>query len=417
MMKKIITIAALALILPVIALADFDIAKWKNYKEVTDIKPGLNRFVIDDELFSGTRNDLRDLRIIDNENKEVPYKLMTSSATREQKKIYPKHLNNSYDEDGNTSVILDFGENSQGVNRLKINTSNTNFQRNVTLEGSDNSKGDWNTITDKAYIYDYTDKRGGLATQKTEITFSNTIFRYLKLTVRSGSDRFYIGSVNAYDYISEKSKEYIKTPDFTKKRDRLAKTSIVFIDLGTTGVPTKKIQLSITDKNFKRGVGIYSSYDNDKWHSIGSDYVFRYNTDKFKGENLFLNFRETNERYLKLVIYNNDNEELAIDNVKTFSLFREIVFASEVGKEYKVYYDNNSARFPVYDLDSYFHYLDLDKVNDSVLSEEKDNKSFLLPVVREVVEPRSEAIPYLMSVGLVVAALMLLFLVYRFFQK
>lgn len=418
MIKKTILLVTLFALLPAIALADFNIAKWQKYKQVEDVQTGLNRFAIDDELFAGTRSDLRDLRLIDSSNKEVPYKLLMSKSRNERRKFSPKVLNNSYNESGDTSLILDFGENNQGVSNLLINTPNQNFQRSVEVYGSESAKENWNLLTDKAYIYDYTDKRGGLATQKTEISFTNSIFRYLMVVVKSdGGERFVVNSVNAYDYISERSKEYVRQPVFKQKRDRVKKTSDIFVDLEVSGIPTRKIELAVADSNFRRGVEIYSSYDNNKWHLVGSDYIFRYNTDKFRGENLSLNFSETDERYLKIVIYNNDNEELDITNLKSFSLYREVVFEADSSKNYRVYYANREARFPVYDIDNYFAYFDLDKVKDVSLGSEMENTAFVLPARNSSKEPASEVVPYLMSVGLLAAAIMLLFLVYNFFQK
>lgn len=414
-MRKVFLFFLIAL-MPYICLADFNKDKWRYQKEInTQGSGGLFSFVIDNEIFANTQRDLRDLRIVDGSYSETPYKLITSKSSDKVSTFYPKMINNSYVDNQSSSVILDFGENNTGVNRLKINTTSKNFQRNVKISGS-NDSSKWNILADNLYIYDYTDSRGGVKNQNTTLNFPEIIYRYLKIEIDSiGKDPVKISSVEGYKYLKEIAREVEIFPKY--RTQNLGDLTNIFVDLGVRGLPSNKIKLTIDDKNFNRGVTIYSSYDNDNWGRLDYGYIFKYNTARFAGENLILNFSETNNRYIKIVIDNKDDKPLNVNNVKTFSVYREVVFQAEVGKEYSVYYGNSESRHPEYDLEKYFNYLDLNITKTVNISEQKNNTDFVKKATIEKIVPKSEKIKNLMSASLVVASLLLLFLVFKFFQK
>jgi len=417
MTRRIILVLSLVFIFPLICLADFDLTKWEYYKEIENSSSGLVKITVDDELFAGTKSDLSDLRIIDEKNEEVPYKTAISKSKSETKKYYPKILNNSYSEGNYSMVILDFSDTNSEVNRLTINTNSKNFQRNVIVYGG-NDNENWNVIKNDAYIYDYTDSRGGFSSKNTTINFPSSIFRFIKLEViDDGGGDIEIYSVSAEKNETEKIKEQKKDVAFTKKENTNEKATEIYIDREFRGVPVSKILLSVGSKNFNRSVSVYSSLDNKNWKILGSSYVFRYKTPKFNGENLNLSFSETEDQYLKIVIRNNDDKALDVTGIKTFSIFREVIFEADNGVKYRVYYGNKKAGFSKYDFEKYLQYYDLDSAKEVSLSTQFDNPQFL-PTEKEVVrDPKSEKIPYLMSGGLIVASLLLLFLVYKFFQK
>ncbi|RLC37299.1 hypothetical protein DRH27_03970 [Candidatus Falkowbacteria bacterium] len=414
-MKKLLIIIFLFLF-PVFVYANFDLTKWQYNKNINEKSDGLVRFTIDDEIFSNTERGLQDLRIIDSDNSEIPFKLMHSKVNEQQSAYYPRMINNSYLPGQFSSVILDFGENPPTVNRLTINTSSNNFQRNVNIYGSDDPKGDFSILKEKAYIYDYTDIKGSFKSQNTIINFPDSIFRYIKIEVLDDNNtQVNINSVNGYKYTKTQIKELIRTPAYTVKENQTDKFTEIYIDLGLSGLPTNKIQFSVSDKNFNRGVSVFSSLDNNNWRHLGNNYIFRYNTAKFTGDNLSLDFSETNDRYLKIIIRNKDNNTLKIDGVNTFSIYREVIFQISQDKDYKVYYGNQKARFPEYDIESYFQYLDLESAKDVTLSKQNINPEYVPEAEPEL--PITERIPYLMPGFLILISLVLLFFVFKFFQK
>lgn len=412
-MKKIFIFIFL-FIIPVVCLADFSLEKWPFYKDIEIVKIGLNSFSIDDEIFKNTQKDLRDLRIIDSQNIEVPYKLLKSDIKFETKKFSPKMLNKSYTPKENSSVVLDFGENNQGINFLEIKTSSENFQTSVNVYGSD-SVGDWRVLANDIYIYDYTDRKGNMFSKRTILNFPESIYRYLKIEIIDNIGiPVKIDSVVGKMIKKENAKEFQKDVLFTKKRDK--NNTEIMIDLGQEGIPHSKIVMGVGDKNFNRSLAVFASFNQKKWRRVSSEYIFRYNTVKFNGENLILDFPEINEQYIKLVIYNNDNAQLDINKIIVYSIYREIVFEAKESLEYKVYYGNKDARWSVYDLDKYFHYLNLGNIKQINVSIEKNNPLFK-KYIKPQVDPKSEKIKNLMSISMILSSIVLIILLIQFFKN
>lgn len=423
-MKK--SIILILILFPLFCSADFENFKWRYYKDIEASAGGLSRFVIDDELFANTESDLRDLRIIDNDSEEVPFELVVSRPKMLYENIVPEILNNSSKPAEGTTVILDFSGNNQGVNSLFLKTKDINFRRNVAIFGSDSPKGEWSLIKEGIYIYDYTDDRGGLKAQSTDVDFPESIFRYLKLIVSDDSNNpLKIDSVSGIRAINEPEKQFERTPllEVVPGKDSTGNFTEAVLDLGQNGIPTDRLDLTVADDNFNRGVFVFSSRNRKDWTPVGQSYIFRYQTPKFRGENLALDIQETADRYLKIRINNGDDKALAIKKANTYSVFREVAFNAESGKKYKAYFGNPHARFPEYDLNKYFDFLETEKAPVLSLSAKKNNDSYYAPDKWGIKAPpapkenKNAGSSFLMTSGLILAILLLSLLVYRFFRK
>ncbi len=173
-MKKIIIF--LLFLLPIYCFADFDARRWEFFKDLSPVSGKLAKFFIDDEIFSQAKKDLSDLRVISEDGQEIPFKVITGSFEQRYASYPVKILNSSYQPGFFSMAILDLGEEEKIINNLTLETTAENFQRNVTLYGSDDMKT-WNVLVDNAYIYDYTDKKGNLKAQNTTIRFPDNVFR------------------------------------------------------------------------------------------------------------------------------------------------------------------------------------------------------------------------------------------------
>ncbi len=410
MFKKIF-ILFIILFFPYFCWAKFNLPAWRYYKDI-EVKPGWNMVKIDDEVFANSSRGLRDLRVINNHYEEVPYKIVVSQDKDEFKTYRPKMLNNSYLPGKYSSVVLDLGANPEPVNRLRINTVSENFQRNVMIYGSDDMKS-WQIIKDDAYIYDYTDKRGHFHAQNTVVDFPESIFRYLKLEIADRENNpVKINSVNINYCKKEPAREVKKKPKFSVRNKPEGKTEI-YVDLGSGGLPVKKIKLFINNDNFNRPVELLASFSKRDWRTIGNYYIFRYNTNRWQGQNLSLDFSESNERYFKIIIFNKDDKPLKISELEFFAVCKEIVFSAEKDEAYRLYYGNPQADFPEYDLEKYFSYLDLSDAYRAKLSAQQENQKFQPEFKKKT--SRSEQISNLLEYGIIVASILLLFLLYRFF--
>ncbi len=420
-MKKIIEKISLAVILFLVfvftASADFSFEKWQYEKELKTPAGGLAEVTIDNEIFAKASLGLADVRIVDEKNQETPYKLVTPKGSLSETEYTPKLINNSVAEGKYASVILDLGAGGLLTNSLTIQTASSNFQRNVTIYGSDNQT-DWQTLKAGGYIYDYTDEKAKVKTQNTTVAFNESNFRFLKLEVAEVDRKpILINSVGVKRYLQEELREFKLSPSFEVAQVEKEKTTRLIVDLGQSGIPTSRLVLEAGGENFNRSLLVYASNDKNStaWRQVGSGYLFRYDTPKFKGENSSVKISETTERYLKVVIDNQDNAPLNFAKITALATYRDLVFQAQAGSSYRLFYGNPGAKAPQYDLEKYFQYLDLNTVQNATLSAQKNNAQFI-PALAPV-KPFSERYATLLSVALVTMGAILLLLVYKFLKK
>lgn len=411
-MRKIIFV--FTLLFPIMAIAAFNVEKWRYFKDISVSGEGIQKVSLDDEVFSFAKENLSDLRIVNGKNEDVPYKLAVSRDKKERAEYYPKMINNSF-VDGKSQVILELEEGNREINRLRIITPSENFKGNAKISGSDDMEN-WGVLGEDIYIYDYTDKKGNFKSQNTTVNFPSSIFKFLKVEISNIEESsIKISSIEAIKYVEEKKREIAKEPKFTINTNKEEKVSEIVLDMGISGIPAVGMAFDAADENFNRTVLIYSSNDNNKWRYRGNGYVFRYNTPKFRGENLKLDFTNIGDRYIKAVIQNKDDQPLDVSGVLVFAEYKEIVFRASYTEVYMLYYGNEKAEFPQYDFDKYFEYLDLDNYSEATLSSQKKNESYVPE--KEPEKPLTERSPYIMPAALALACLILLGLVYKFFRK
>ena len=116
-------------------------------------------------------------------------------------------------------------------------------------------------------------------------------------------------------------------------------------------------------------------------------------------------FSEGNFRYLRLTVLNRDNSPITLSNFKVFGTVRKVIFEYFPNETYKLYYGNEKARYPDYDIESYLQYFNLSDVAAAVLGNEEENESYIPEKAKE--KPLTERYPFLLPGVLVVGVLIL----------
>jgi hypothetical protein len=414
MIKKIALLAALFVSFSSVVQADFSLSQWQYQKDILNVQGGLIDVSLDNEVFANSAKNLTDVRVVDGTNREVPYKLITAKSEESKQEYHPKITNNSAAAGKYTMAIMDMGKAGAITNSLTVKTPSENFQRNVVVYGSDDSNS-WNILRSDAYIYDYTYKKGNAKSQNTQVSFPDSTFRFLKIEISDAENNpVAISSITVNQLVKKNAQEFNMTTTFETFQDASQKTTSLLADLGQSGIPTSKIALTIDGNNFNRGVAVYSSGDKNSssWKAIGQGYIFRYNTPKFSGENTTISINESTDRYIKIVVNNNDDAPLVVSQIKALATIRELVFQAEAGSAYRMFYGNPKSIAPSYDFEKYFQYLDLSVAHGASLGSQKINPAY---VVQE--QPLTERSPWILTVGLVVGGVLLLFMVYKFLKN
>ncbi|QQR79144.1 MAG: DUF3999 family protein [Candidatus Moraniibacteriota bacterium] len=400
--------------LPSVASADFRLSDWLSTKELTVQSPGLVRFAIDDEVFSGSKSDLSDLRIISPEGKEVPYKLSAARVTTEVQSLAFPISNNSSVPGESTSVIIDTSQ-AGPINELSIRTASRNFQRNVTVYGSDD-RTSWRVLRENAYIYDYLDGRGNFHATGTTISIPTSTFASLKIVIDDpkGSPVVILG-VTGRQTKTVSAREVFRELPYQMDKDAESQESMIVIDEGSEGIPASRVKLEIDEKNFNRSVIVESGDDRVTWRRLGQDYIFRYATPRFFGEKTEVTFPETFDRYLRLRILDYDDQSLTLGTLRLASLYREVVFEAKQAGIFSVYFGNPGAHRPVYDFEQYVAYLDPSSATEAVSGARYVNAAYVAPVAPPL--PFSERYPYLLPGALILFVASLTLIMLRFIRN
>lgn len=394
------------------AVADFSQRDWRYVKGITLPSGlqsgGLVELLPDREVFAEAAQGLADLRIIADENGEIPYKLELSKAERERASFPVSLRDKGYISGSYNIFTADLGQSGILHNEIEIKISSTNFRRIATVETS-NDEATWMKIGEQT-VYDFTVKERGFTTRDTRVRYPDSTARYLRVKIADdGEGSLEISGATVF-YVKETPAREIpwSASILDVSRDAGQRTTSVEIDLGTPELPTYRLAISTPDVNFYREVTLQSSTDRENWANVMQRAnIYAYDTPKFVGRSLVITYPETTTRYLRLVIHDEDSPPLTVQEVNVWGLWRRVVFAANPERSYKLYYGNTKAQRPSYDIERIFPYLVTEKLPEAKLGPQTANPSF-----EEEKPPVSERFPWLfpvvVAVAVVIVALLLL---------
>jgi hypothetical protein len=338
----------------------FDSSPYRYVAPVEGTRPGYVFFNIPGEVYDKAERSLSDLRISTRNGVEVPYVIWSKSRTSERKRIDTRILNMSYIPQSYTTFTLDVGDAGIRTNSITITTTSTDFVRRITVEGSpDNRK--FAVLKKDDYIFDLTSDHN---IRNLTVSYPTTDYRYLKVTIWDDGEGA-LAEVGGDIYLVEEIKgESVVLPSVTKvtPKDKPKPVTEITVDLTCRNIPSSTIELAVSDSNFKRNVTILSA-NADKpadYSEIFSTSIYSIKMPWFSRTNTTINYPETQARYLKVVIQNEDNAPLTVSGVTVSGVPRKITFSALPDTSYLLYLGNPRASQPSYDIAQIFTYIDRD---------------------------------------------------------
>ncbi|MDO8559724.1 MAG: DUF3999 family protein [bacterium] len=393
--------------------AAFTPSAWQYRKAITVQQSGYVRLNLDAEAFAGLQTDLRDLRVADSTGLETPYKVVVERQAGEVRRRQLAVYDNAYTPGQFQSLVVDLGESGGAHNWLSILTPEREFQKQVEISGS-HDRMFWQVLKSDGYIFAHAEPRRNFFAKETSLTYPQATFRYLKLKVFSDTP-FAINGVEVTERVSESAKDVAFTPTLLQVEDGATQSSLLTLDFGQGGLPIQEVTLRTAATNFNRPVELFASNDATAWRRVGSDYVFRVATEKFRGEHLTLRYPELAARYLRVAVFNGDDQPLQFSGATAKGILRSVVFSAIPGQQYFLYYGNPQAQRPAYDLERLFPYLEVPAAPGATLSPQQANPTYVAPAAPVI--PFTERYPWLLPSVLVVVALGLLALMFRFVKR
>jgi hypothetical protein len=188
------------------------------------------------------------------------------------------------------------------------------------------------------------------------------------------------------------------------------RSSVWLLDLGYRHLPSSRLEFQPGTTNFHRRLEVQGSNDQRDWFGVDIGEIFEVRINGVKRQNLQLNYDETRFRYLRIKIFNEDNQPIMLNEVRVYGRPRRLLFQHEPGKSYRLFYGNPSVTAPRYDLERLLPYIKVDSMPLFALGEEHENLDRVSAKSQEEVKERH---PAWIWVTLGAAALLLGALIYR----
>lgn len=336
---------ALSLLLfPLLLRADFTAARWQFRRSLPVERPQPVCAVrLDRVTYAAARADLADLRVL-REGDEIPYVLETLSGGSEYHEMQPEMLNKAAVPGAGVQVTLDLGAAPAKHDRLRVGAGEKNFRRRVRIETSDDRKR-WAIARDDGYIFDVS--QGDRPASSLTVDYPVSTRRYVRATFFGWANPAAVQRVwLAYHAERPEVRETTASLEPQRAEDAKTQSTVLDVDLGVAGLPHDRAQIETPAPSFQRDVEADSSPDGRQWRFAGRGAIHRLPG----GDSLAVRFAEQHDRYLRLRIFNRDNQPLPISSVMIDAPARRVTFECRVPGRYWLYSGNQEARRPGYDL-------------------------------------------------------------------
>jgi hypothetical protein len=187
--------------------------------------------------------------------------------------------------------------------------------------------------------------------------------------------------------------------------------SELIVDLGYRSVPSSRIEFQPAISNFHRRFEIARSNDQKNWLPLGEGELIDVNIGRTKRQQLHLNYDEVFARYLRIRVYNQDDQPFKLTEARVFGHPRKLLVRVEPGKSYRLFYGNQRETAPRYDLEQLLPYVKIETLPLMRLDEEHENRSEAVSQLPD--EPDEEGHPGWLWATLTLAALVIGILIYR----
>ncbi len=338
-------------------------------------------FYITEDIYSKSKNDLGDIRILDSTGQEIPYVIekKDDGYNNIEKVVSVGNILSDTAKEEKMETVFKFSPKSElddvFGNRIEV-TPKRNFYFEYELLGSNNGKN-WEYIT-YGEIYKTPDRENLL------IDFPAEKYTYYKLVTDLSKESNFKGAILKF-YGSEKKETETILGRLEYQSEEKDKVSIITIR--TNNLPITKVYLKANGE-FKRN------------YSIGNSYYYRTGTIFKVGnkENMEIDLRKiSRSEQMVLEIKNGDSKPLIISEVQGEYIPAKIMFKAEENGKYKMTFGDESLYKPKYDLEEFSNMI---KERDLVVVGKMNTLE-----KEQVQEPKDMSMYYNIFIGLIVLIL------------
>ncbi len=328
--------------------APLDLPAWK-YRKRIPLTPGDGLAVVklDREVYIGAQSDLGDVRVVRN-GAEVPFYWQTFDRRVDEQAVAGQKLFDMSVVDGPAvQFTIEVGDVLH--NLVRIYTTQHNFRQRVRIEASEDNRH-WATLRDDGAIFDFTqDSRQFRAL---DVNYSPGSGKpYLRVTIFGWDKISNVQAASVYYEIARPDVwEALATIHPRVAEDPKTQSTVATLDLGVEGLPIDRIVPEVTSPQFHRAVTVEASADGKDWSFLSQGIIARGPRTSSTRESLGIPIPETRRRYLRVQIYNRDDQPIQLGQIQLEGMVRKVTFLVPAAGEYWLYYGNPSSHAPSYDL-------------------------------------------------------------------
>jgi hypothetical protein len=317
--------------------------------------PGPAVAALDRDVYENARADLGDLRIRDDEGREVPY-LLARVGERPPEVARPAMRDASYVRGQKAMVTLDFGAPTL-KSHLALTLSGDDFRRRVSVEGRGRRDPEWVTIVDQAHVFAVPPPTEA---RYETIPLPENNHQLLRVTVFHGpDDPDRIRITDAWAGIEERRRPR-ETPipaAMARADDARAGETVLTFDLGARHQPFRGVVLDVPLPRFWRGVAVEARLDPPPgqagaplaWSHLGEGVLYRIESGGEVRESLRVDVAGRH-RVIRLRIRNRDDAPLPVAGATVMAAVERIAFEAAPGRRYRLSYGDPRRTSPSYDL-------------------------------------------------------------------
>jgi hypothetical protein len=320
-----------------------DPSQWEFRRKLTVKTPGVVHFIrLDAATLAHSQPSLGDIRVM-YEGVSLPYAIETLNGRVDEQALSPALSDKVHTPAGALQFRLRLPAGTRH-SRLKIITTDHDFRRPVHIESSDDGKT-WDVALDRGYIMKH--EQDGQRWEALEVNYPPTTRPFLRVTISDWPDPATF--VNAtlllrkeLPALLQPVREIVPTTDPSPNPGE----QLLRADFGDRPAPWSRLRIETTAPAFYRAARVDTSNDGKLWTPIASGILSRI----AETSSLTIDAGEHRARYVRIHIYNRDDQPLPVNKLIFETTARMIKFIPREPGEHSLWYGNPRAKGVTYDL-------------------------------------------------------------------
>ncbi len=311
------------------------------------------------EITARCKSNLSDIRLYnikESDTTEIPYLMEWMGTTIKKEAIPFELINDTYNEKCCSYVTLKFPK-KQTINQIKLNVSDSNFDKSLKIEGSNDNK-QWFTIKEHMRIVGFQNSNENYS--YTTLSFQNTEYSYFRIKFDDdGSPRISITEAYAFqnqlipgNYTQLKIEKKKQTENkYASPVDGKEKTSEIIIDFPFTYLINYITIKNNSKTDFYRNINVYSSNGTYKTGKGEIENWYMINTSVFSSlEDNVINCSNSKTKKIKIEIINYNDEPIELSEIKAYSEQCRLIANIPISDNIYLAYGKENDSSPNYDL-------------------------------------------------------------------